>query len=124
MKVQSTLFTGLRQWMNSWDLGAGFEDTYAIARRLIRQHLSQPTSSQPSLAALLESVEIDSPDPLTQQQVVALLSNLFTPEDWQTMAQAASKESRKNNLSKFFYQSGLLQGFFTLNSMSYISETP
>ena len=91
MKVQSTLFTGLRQWMNSWDLGAGFEDTCAIARRLIRQHLSQPTSSQPSLAALLESVEIDSLDPLAQQQVVALLSELFTPENWQTMAQAASQ---------------------------------
>lgn len=40
MKVQSILFTGLRQWMDSWELGAGFEDTYAIARRLIRQHLS------------------------------------------------------------------------------------
>lgn len=39
MKVQSLLFTGLRQWMESWDLGAGFEDTYAIARRLIRAHL-------------------------------------------------------------------------------------
>jgi L-asparaginase/Glu-tRNA(Gln) amidotransferase subunit D len=77
--------------MNSWDLGAGFEDTYAIARRLIRQRLSQPTFNQQSLAALLERVEIDSPDPLTQQQVVALLSQLFTPEDWQTMAQAASQ---------------------------------
>ncbi len=91
MKVQSILFNGLRQWMNSWDLGAGFEDTYAIARRLIRQRLSQPTFNQQSLAALLERVEIDSPDPLTQQQVVALLSQLFTPEDWQTMAQAASQ---------------------------------
>jgi len=91
MKVQSILFTGLRQWMDSWELGAGFEDTYAIARRLIRQHLSQPTSSQPSLAALLDRVEIDSPDPLTQQQIIALLSQLFTPEDWQSMAQAASQ---------------------------------
>jgi hypothetical protein len=91
MKVQSILFTGLRQWMDSWDLGAGFEDTYAIARRLIRQHLSQPTSNQQSLAALLERVERDSPKPLPQQQVVALLSELFTPEDWQTMAQAASQ---------------------------------
>ena len=60
MKVQSILFRGLRQWMDSWELGAGFEDTYAIARQLIRQHLSQPTSNQQSLAALLESVEIDS----------------------------------------------------------------
>ena len=77
--------------MNSWDLGAGFEDTDAIARRLIRQYLSQPTSSQQSLTALLESVEMDSPNPLTQQQVVVLLPELFTPEDWQTMAQVASQ---------------------------------
>ncbi|MCY7323131.1 MAG: hypothetical protein LH660_15335 [Phormidesmis sp. CAN_BIN36] len=40
---------------------------------------------------MLESVDVDSPDPLPQQQVVALLSELFTPEDWQTMAQAASQ---------------------------------
>jgi hypothetical protein len=93
MKMQSILSNRLRQWMNFWDLGAGFEDTYAIARRLIRQHLSQPTSNQQSLGALLESVEIDKSS-LTQQPVVALLSELFTPEDWQPMAQAASQSNR------------------------------
>lgn len=29
MKVQSILFPELRQWMECWDLGAGFEETYA-----------------------------------------------------------------------------------------------
>jgi len=34
------------------------------------------------------------------------------------------KESRKNNLSKFFREISLLRGFCTLKSMSYKSETP
>ena len=40
------------------------------------------------------------------------------------LSQRYPKESRKNNLSKFFREISLLRGFCTLKSMSYKSETP
>lgn len=101
MKVQSILFTALRQWMESWDLGAGFDDTYAIARRLIRHHLANPTS--PHLAMidrfLAENVEPGSMNPSTGKQAVVLLSEVFTQEDWQAMAEAASHSISSRVLS-------------------------
>lgn len=93
MKVQAILFTALRQWMASWDLGAGFDDTYAIARRFIRHHLAQPTAAQLATIERLraENVEPGRMSTSTGQQVVALLADMFTQEDWQAMAEAASR---------------------------------
>jgi hypothetical protein len=93
MRVQSTLFTGLYTWMNEWDLGAGFKATYTIARRLIRQHLADPAPPlQIFIDVLLaENSQTSSTDKPTQQQMIELLSEIFTPEDWQVMAQAASQ---------------------------------
>jgi hypothetical protein len=93
MKVQSTLFTALHTWMNDWNLGAGFQETYTIARRLVRQHLAEPSPAlQQFVAGLLaEASPMDSGNQPTQQQVIELLAEVLTAEDWQVMAQAASQ---------------------------------
>jgi hypothetical protein len=88
VKVQSMLFSGLQQWMQSWELGAGFEATYTIARRLIRQHLNEPAPEQKN--AIDELLAMPNDERL-QEKRVALLSKMFSPEDWQTLAQSASQ---------------------------------
>lgn len=92
MRVQSILFTALHQWMESWDLGAGFDDTYAIARRLIRHHLANPTSTQLATIDqfLAENIKPGSMNASAEKQALILLSEMFTQEDWQAMAEAAS----------------------------------
>jgi hypothetical protein len=94
VKVQSILFSGLHQWMKSWELGAGFEETYTIARRLIRQYLNELTPEQQTvIAGLLAERE------LSQAERVSMLSEMFTPEDWQALAQAASQSISMRVLS-------------------------
>ncbi|MBD2121299.1 hypothetical protein [Trichocoleus sp. FACHB-262] len=93
MQLQSMLFTGLQQWMASWDLGVGFDAAYGMARRLIREHLTTLTPSQQvAVEQMLATVpSSDRLDQLTQGQVVAVLTKLLTSEDWQMVAQAASQ---------------------------------
>ncbi|MEP0873981.1 hypothetical protein NDA01_30210 [Trichocoleus desertorum AS-A10] len=93
MQVQSILFTGLQQWMASWNLGAGFEEAYTVARRLIREHLVAPTPSQQvAIGRILAALALgDRAHKLTQPQVVAVLTELLSPEDWQMVAHAASQ---------------------------------
>ncbi|MDX2100255.1 MAG: hypothetical protein SFW36_20965 [Leptolyngbyaceae cyanobacterium bins.59] len=101
MRLQSILFSGLRQWMDSWDIGARLEDTYMIARRLIRTHLANPTSSQQNLIEELlqaDAQKIGS-NQSSQPQVLAILSALFTPEDWQVMSATASQAIASRVLS-------------------------
>lgn len=100
MKVQSILFTQLRQWMESWDLGAGFEDAYVLARRLIRVRLASPTPTQQEFiesVGLEDSQRTDVNTP-TPQQIVAILSEMLTQEDWQAIAQTASQSIRSQIL--------------------------
>lgn len=93
MKVQSILFTALQHWMESWDLGAGFDDTYAIARRLIRNRLADPGPIQQSAMnrLLVENIGTGSISQSTEQQVITILAEIFMPEDWQMMAEVASQ---------------------------------
>lgn len=91
MRVQSILFSGLRQWMESWDLGAGFEETYATARRLIRARLADLTPAQQATIDLLVKGQDRDINHDTQQQAVELLSDLFSRNDWQAMTEVASK---------------------------------
>jgi hypothetical protein len=100
MRVQSILFTQLRQWMESWDLGAGFEDAYVLTRRLIRFHLANPTPTQQEF---IEIVELEDSQPIgvntpTPQQIVAMLSEMLTQEDWQEIAKTASQSIRSQIL--------------------------
>jgi hypothetical protein len=93
VKVQSTLFMALHAWMNDWNLGAGFQGTYTIARRLVRQHLAAPSPAlQQFMEELLaETSPVGCGNQPTQQQVITLLAEMFTAEDWQVMAEAASR---------------------------------
>jgi hypothetical protein len=88
VKVQSMLFSALQQWMQSWELGAGFEATYTIARRLIRQQLSELTPEQQDA---IDELLAMSHDERLQEKRIALLSKMFSPEDWQTLARSASQ---------------------------------
>jgi len=93
MRIQSILFTGLRRWMESWDLGASFEDTYTLARRLVRAHLAQPHPTQQTFLdrLLAEDSGLAGSTPAQQQQAIFFLSEIFTPDDWQALAVAASQ---------------------------------
>ncbi|MBD2093225.1 hypothetical protein H6F67_25610 [Microcoleus sp. FACHB-1515] len=90
---EAASFTQLQQWMESWNLGAALEDTYTIARRLIRVHLAQPTPAQQTLIEMLltSDAQVVKPDEPIQQQIVAVLLEMLTREDWQTIATAASQ---------------------------------
>jgi hypothetical protein len=96
VKVQSLIFTGLHQWMDSWELGAGFEATYTIARCLIRQRLSELTPEQ---QGTIDELLAMSNDEQLQEKRIALLSKMFTPEDWQTLARSASQSISTRVLS-------------------------
>jgi hypothetical protein len=93
MRVQSMLFGALHQWMGSWNLGASFEDTYTVARRLVRYHLANFTPlMQDQVQRLLRDYPHQEPaHPLVQQQLMAILLELLTPEDFQVMAETASR---------------------------------
>jgi hypothetical protein len=78
VKVQSMLFSGLQEWMQSWELGAGFETTYTIARRLVRQHLSELMPEQQNAIDELLAMPNDA---RLQEKRIALLSKMFSPED-------------------------------------------
>lgn len=93
MRVQSMLFGALHQWMESWNLGASFEDTYTVARRLVRYHLVNLT---PQVQEQVQKILRDYPHqetahPLVQKQAMAILLKLLTSEDFQVMAETASR---------------------------------
>jgi hypothetical protein len=93
MKIQSILFTVLRQWMDSWNLGAGFDDTYTVARQIVRRHLKSPTPNQQAVIdeLLSEDAQTSNLTQLIRQKVMKLLSDMLTSEDWQALAEAASQ---------------------------------
>lgn len=95
MRIQSILFVELQQWMEQWGVGkVAFEKTYTIARDLIRNHLKNLT---PEHQALIDALLVEdqqpraSEKPLRQQQVIPLIQQWFTVEDWQILADTAAK---------------------------------
>jgi hypothetical protein len=92
MRLQSILFTELRTWMTSWNLGVGLESAVICARSLIRQHLERCSEEQQAyFEALLAEDKTAVECPVLRQQVTSHLQPMLTPEDWQTIAQAASR---------------------------------
>ncbi|MGF1520171.1 MAG: hypothetical protein ACFCVB_20550 [Nodosilinea sp.] len=94
VKLQSTLFLALRAWMESWQLGLSFEPTYTEARRLIRYRLQHLSPEQHIWArTLLAGPDRDlSFDPhAVRSQVIAMLGDLLTQEDWQILANTAAQ---------------------------------
>jgi hypothetical protein len=94
VKLQSILFTELRAWMESWQLGLSFEATYTEARRLIRyrlQHLSP--EQQIWVRRLLADPDRDlaSDQQPVRSQAIAMLGDLLTQADWQALANTAAQ---------------------------------
>lgn len=94
VKLQSTLFSALRTWMESWQLGLSFETTYTEARRLIRHRLQHLSPEQQAWAKrLLADPEqnLASDQQSVHSQAIAMLGDLLTQEDWQTLANTAAQ---------------------------------
>jgi hypothetical protein len=94
VKLQSTLFSELRTWMESWQLGLSFETTYTEARRLIRHRLQNLSPEQHALAKrLLADPEqnLTSDQQPVRSQAIAMLGDILTQDDWQTLANTAAQ---------------------------------
>lgn len=94
MRLQSILFTELQHWMSSWQLGLSFEATYTQARQLIRQHLRALTPEQQTWVDSLIAEDEQAPEPgqkIVRSQAIAMLSQMFTQEDWQVLADTAAQ---------------------------------
>ncbi|WP_072016108.1 hypothetical protein [Leptolyngbya sp. KIOST-1] len=94
VKLQSTLFSVLRTWMESWELGLSFETTYTEARRLIRhrlQHLSpeQQDWAKRLLAGPEQNLAFDQQS--VRSEAIAMLGDILTQDDWQTLANTAAQ---------------------------------
>ena len=94
MRLQSILFTELHHWMTAWDLGGSFEATYTQARQLIRQHLQDLSPPQQAWTdALLTEDEqgLEPTQKTVRSQAITWLSQLFSDQDWQTLADSAAQ---------------------------------
>lgn len=93
MRVQSILFVELRRWMEEWDIGIAFSETYTEARELVRAHLKDPTAElkQWVEAVLAEDDQAQKNDekPVRAQTRVQL-SLMMTEDDWKVLAQVAA----------------------------------
>jgi len=94
VKLQSILFTELRTWMETWELGQSFEATYTKARQLVRHHLKCLSLEQQTWgeALLKEDAQGTAPEQKTiRSQTVAMLGKMLTQEDWQVLADTAAQ---------------------------------
>lgn len=94
VKLQSILFTELRIWMETWELGQCFEATYTKARQLVRHHLKRLSPEQKTWveALLEEDAQGIAPEQETiRSQTVVMLSKMLTQEDWQVLADTAAQ---------------------------------
>ncbi|MGD1952666.1 MAG: hypothetical protein ACFB14_23925 [Leptolyngbyaceae cyanobacterium] len=101
MRIQSILLPELHNWLQSWGLGISFEAVHLEARRVLRRHLKQLTPEQEAwLDALVAEDDQNLPteERTLRAQVVAMLSNLFTGDDWQTLADIAAQDMAKGVL--------------------------
>jgi hypothetical protein len=94
IKLQSILFTELRAWMESWQLGLSFEATYTEARRLIRYRLQHLSPEQHAWVRTLfadPDRDLVSDQQPVRSQSIAMLGHLLTQEDWQILANTAAQ---------------------------------
>jgi hypothetical protein len=92
MRLQSILFSELNRWIEEWEIGAAFEETYTEARRLVRTHLKQPSPDLSDWigAVLEEDKKLDDADKPVRAQTRAQLALMMTHEDWKVLAQVAA----------------------------------
>jgi hypothetical protein len=93
MRIQSILFSELRLWMEEWDIGISFEETYTAARQLLRAHLKNPTSDLNDwlVTLLAEDRQTQTLDNKpVRAQAREWLALMMTDSDWEALAQVAA----------------------------------
>jgi len=102
VQVLSVLLPELKDWLESWHLGRSLEIVYMEAQKCLYSHLKNLTPEQTDwIEALLAEKEQALPN---EQKVVraeanAMLAQMFTTEDWQSVGVAAPKGHRECGLS-------------------------
>ena len=94
VQVLSILLPELKAWLQSWGLGLSLEAVYIEAQRRLCGHLQQLTPEQATWieALLAESAQLPASEQKTVRgQAIAMLSQLFTEDDWQAFAQVAAE---------------------------------
>ncbi|MEL7352096.1 MAG: hypothetical protein AAF050_15115 [Cyanobacteria bacterium J06649_5] len=93
-RLQAILFTELSDWMQTWDLGIGFENVYIVSRRIVREHLELLNPEQQAWIETLliedKTLERGAEKPV-RQQTKAMLAEMFTADDWKRMADTAAQ---------------------------------
>ena len=94
VQMLSVLLPELKAWLQSWELGRSFEAVYIEAQRRLYEHLQHPTPEQAKwMASLLaKTAQPAVPDQgMVPGSAIALMSQMFTDDDWQALAQTAAE---------------------------------
>ena len=101
VRVLSILLPELKGWLESWQLGRSLESVYMEAQKCLYGHLRHLTPEQTAwIEMLLAEGEQTLPNEqkVVRAEAIAMLAQMFTPEDWQAMANAASQTMAKDIL--------------------------
>lgn len=90
------LLPELKTWLHSWNLGLSFESVYIEAQKRVYDHLQQQTWMDALLAE--DEQKLPIAERKVRSQVVAMLSNLLTENDWQALADVAAQGIAKGVL--------------------------
>ncbi|MEL6779673.1 MAG: hypothetical protein AAFO06_20730 [Cyanobacteria bacterium J06597_16] len=100
-KLIHILFPELHKWVESWNLGAGFEEAHKVARSILTERWNSFAIEQEewvkALIAEEESTE-KAADKTVRQQTSAELAQMFTDQDWQKIADGAAQAVKQNVL--------------------------
>ncbi|MBE9136419.1 hypothetical protein IQ254_04255 [Nodosilinea sp. LEGE 07088] len=100
VRVLSILLPELKGWLESWQLGRSLESVYMEAQICLYGHLRHLTPEQTAwIEALLAEGEQVSPNEqkVVRAEAVSLLAQIFTSEDWQTIANFADQTMKADN---------------------------
>ncbi|MFQ4140501.1 hypothetical protein PGN35_029715 [Nodosilinea sp. PGN35] len=101
VQVLSILLPELRGWLESWQLGRSLEVVYMEAQKCLYGHLRHLTPEQMTwIEMLLTEGEQALPNEqkVIRAEAIAMLAQIFTPEDWQAIAYVASQTMAKDIL--------------------------
>jgi len=89
------LLPELRRWVETWGLGLSLEAVHTASRNMLYQHLKRLMEEQENwIAALIEEDDQNLPmeKRSVRSQTIAVLSQLFTTDDWNELAKVAAQE--------------------------------
>lgn len=94
LQVLPILLPELKGWLVSWQIGQSLDAVYLEAQHCLYGHLRNLTPEQTAwmetLLADKEQAQPDEPQGV-RADVVSLLAQIFTPDDWQAIANAAAQ---------------------------------